>query len=1048
MPLPFQINAQIPRISGTIVRARLLEKLQAASNYKLTLISAPPGYGKTTLAAQFAQQTSFAVAWHTVEEQERDAPSLYAKCVSVLQGLLPGIESLPAADGHSASELAAFIASHLRQHLNGDILYILDDVHNLAGSLAAETWLRTFVMSVPKRCHLILISRILPDLPLTEMIARREVIAIGQQELQFTSQEIHSLANEILGPAHASLEVEEIASRLEGWPAGIVLALQPLPPDLERAMLNGGKGPEALFDALANITLNAQSPKLRSFLLASSTLTRLTPELCSGALGLSDSVFWLEEAQSRSLFLSRTPGGLVYHALFRNFLQRQLKASDPTLFAKLHAHAAQWFADNNQVDEAFEHFISAGEPERSAALSERVAQSYFTQGKLETLLRWGDKLFDAQIQAPRLFLTCAMIHTDRYEYALAESKLEVAGEAFTARKDRKGASSVQLQRAMTSLQNGNYLAAAQQAERLIERAELSDDLRGRALNILGVAELHLGQSEATIQHLEAALPLYRMDGDAYALSQLLQNLEAAYTRVGRLDDAGACLQEEVALRRSLNSAGALALALNNLGYYYHLRSNYRQAMATFQEGLSVAVRVQERRAESYLLWSLGDLQRDQGAFEDALRLYDSALELLGNSEPSLRASILISESILKRWQRRYEEALAYAEEACEVASTYQLALEATVSQTMIAAASALGDDNRAMDALRMSENELREQGAKMELLRTLGIEAVISLKCSNLKAMGDFVRSGLALAQDAGSAQPLVAELFHSGAIPLLSASHSALYRALASELKSLQEAQSKSHSLPRSNSLTAQTTYRLRILTLGQEVIERDGSAITTSEWRATAAREMLLYLLFVGPQSREDFSLAFWPESEAKNVRSNFHTTLYRARHALGENVIIFQNGLYLINPEVDIHADAAELKSLTAQARLMPSRDARTEDLWRQAVALYRGDFLPSLDTEWVLPIREIMRETYIDALMGLSECARIRGDLREALALLKQAVGVDPYREDIHRAIMTCYAERGEKKKVLVHLVELQQLLWQELAVKPSSETIALVDSLLH
>src|SRR5688572_2144109 len=230
MPVPFQINAQIPRISGTIVRSRLLEKLQSASNYKLTLISAPPGYGKTTLAAQFAQQTNFPVAWHTVEEQERDAPSLYTKCTSVLQMLTPDVQQLPAAEGHNAAELASFVTNYLRQHLSGDILYVLDDVHNLAGSLAAETWLRTFVMSVPKRCHLILISRILPDLPLTEMIARREVIAVGQQELQFTAQEIHSLANEMLGPTHTSVEVEEIASRLEGWPAGVVLALQPLPP--------------------------------------------------------------------------------------------------------------------------------------------------------------------------------------------------------------------------------------------------------------------------------------------------------------------------------------------------------------------------------------------------------------------------------------------------------------------------------------------------------------------------------------------------------------------------------------------------------------------------------------------------------------------------------------------------------------------------------------------------------------------------------------------------------------------------------------------------
>jgi DNA-binding SARP family transcriptional activator len=241
--------------------------------------------------------------------------------------------------------------------------------------------------------------------------------------------------------------------------------------------------------------------------------------------------------------------------------------------------------------------------------------------------------------------------------------------------------------------------------------------------------------------------------------------------------------------------------------------------------------------------------------------------------------------------------------------------------------------------------------------------------------------------------------------------------------------------------------TYSLRITTLGIETIERDGKLVSSSEWRATSARELFLYLLFVGPQTREDLSLAFWPDSGTKQVRSNFHTTLYRARRALGENVIMFQDSYYHINPDLDLQSDAHELKSLSAQARLMPARDARTEDLWQRAVNLYNGEFLSSVDADWVYPMRESFREMYLEALIGLGECARARNDYRQALNIYKQAIHIDPYREDIHRAVMTCYAQKGEKRKILSHLNELQQLLWQELAVKPSSETMTLVRSLL-
>ncbi len=1051
MSAPFiQVNGQIPRAYGTIHRPRLLQKLQSALEHKLTLISAPPGYGKTTIAAQFAQMTTIPVAWHTVEERERDVPNLHNQCLVALDTIIPGIASAAPSTVFAPSEMAASIANYLRENLTRDIVYILDDVQNLAGSPAAETWLRSLVTMLPKSCHLIVISRILPDLPLTEMIARREVLAIGQQELQFTSDEIEVLTSEMLGGEKPAAELQQIAKRLEGWPAGIILALYPLPPDLESVMLSGGKGPEALFDSLANLMLRTQPSRLRHFLLASSTLTRLTPELCESALQLENAAYWLEEAQNRSLFLSRVAGGLVYHALFRSFLQRQLRTADPELFADLHLRAAHWFRKNNLVDESFDHFLAAGAPQYAAEISEQVAQSYFAQGKTETLLTWGSKLERIGMFIPRLSYTCAMIHTDRYEYEDAEQELEHAVRGFGSRHDDAGLSSVQLQRAKLYLQQGRYVEAAGLAQDLIEDdSSDSASLRARALSTLSMARLYLGDAEVSVSYMQEALPLYRADGDIYALSQALQNLETAYTRLGRLEDAGACLQEVVALRRSLNSEGSLALALNNLGYHYHVCGDYRQAATTFQEGLSIAARVPDSRAESYLLWSLGDLQRDRGSFDEAIMLYNKALELTGGSEPTLRCSLLISASILRRWQTQFADAVTLAEEAYSIAGAHGLALERTVARAMGWAARAQQPGNdlaEAIDQLEVAEKELQSRGARLELLRIMAIRAHLSL----LNADPDDARSHMLqahqISQQAGSSQPMASEILHTSILKTFVLNHIVKRGIFANELKALQDAQAKNQYARQVNA-SASTTYSLQVLTLGQESIERDGKPVASSEWRATSAREMFLYLYFVGPQTREDFSLAFWPDSPAKAVRSNFHTTLYRARQALGENVVVFQNELYCINPEIDARSDAYEMRTLVGQARLMSSRDARTEDLWRRAADLYRGDFLPSLDADWVQPLRETFRDTYLEALGGLADCARSRGDLRQAIAALKEALEVDPFREDLHRALMTCYAQRGDKKKVAVHLTQLQQFLWQELSIKPSTETLALARTLL-
>jgi DNA-binding SARP family transcriptional activator len=246
---------------------------------------------------------------------------------------------------------------------------------------------------------------------------------------------------------------------------------------------------------------------------------------------------------------------------------------------------------------------------------------------------------------------------------------------------------------------------------------------------------------------------------------------------------------------------------------------------------------------------------------------------------------------------------------------------------------------------------------------------------------------------------------------------------------------------------LDPETIYSLRIQTLGKEIIERDGVLVLTTDWRAATAKELFFYLLFIGPETREQISLNFWPESSSNRVRSNFHTTLYRVRQALGENVIIFRDETYCVSPALDIWCDAHEFQSLAKQARPMSTRDARTEDLWRRTASLYHGDFLPQLDSEWILAYREELRETYLESVVHLGLCAQARKDYKQAVVMFKQALKLDPYREENHRLLIRCYGEQGERGKIQTHFRYLLRLFDEELAVEPSRETMSLVKSLL-
>lgn len=1039
-----------PQIPGAIERPRLLERLESATQYRLILISAPAGFGKTTLASQFARETNYPLAWHTVEERERDIPNLYEHSLAALEKIAPGIrQALPEPGNHSPAELATLVAEYLWGALTRDAFYIVDDVHHLTGFPAAETWLQHLVSRLPRACHLVLLSRTLPTLPFAELIARNEVLALSHEELRLTDDEIARLAHRLLDDRLTTAEVAQLVSRLDGWPAGIMLALQPLPPGLGNGLFSAGPEPEALFEALASSMLQAQLPDLRHFLLESATLTRLTPELCSTVLGIPNSANWLNAARTQNLFLTRVPGGLVYHTLFRDFLQKHLRETNAKRFAELHERAARWFEERDDIEQAFDHYLEASRVDSALNIAESAAVSLFSQGKHETLLRWNERLRAAPAVAPRLAHACATIHADRLEYQAAEFELERAEVGFSANGDAEGIASAHLQRARIHLLRGENLRAEAEARQLT--TSNSVEVAGRALRVVGLAQIRLGEIEKGIQSLEEAVTCYRSANLVSALSHLLQDLQYAYTRAGQLDKAGSCLQEVVALRRKLGGAAGLAQALNNLGYYYHQQNNYHQALSTLQEALDTVAGIATRHIESYLLWSLGDLKRDLCLCEQAEQHYARALSLLpAGADPNLRCAILVSLAALRRREGRPDESRLVAQEALSIAERANSALEQVMARAVLATVDAeQGEPAQALEELELVAEELAEQGARFELVGVLGLCASVSLLNSEPERAEQHLQAALAVADDIGTAQPLAVEMLQTpaleGVIGRLPPNEQ-LQRALA-QLRAMRAELTLGTPATGEDDPQLGPTYSLRVLTLGREEVLRDGTLIASSEWRAAAAREMFLYLLFFGPKSRGEISLVFWPDSSAEQVRANFHTTLHRARQALGPNVIVYERDSYFINPEIEVWCDALELERMNRQARLLPPYDVRAEDLRRKAAALYQGEFLLSLDFEWVYQRRDALNEVYLDVLVGLGQCAKARRDFQAAIDHYTRALVADPYREEIHREIMSCYGEMGERGLVLHHLEEMISLFRRELGVEPTDESIQFARSLL-
>ncbi len=233
-------------------------------------------------------------------------------------------------------------------------------------------------------------------------------------------------------------------------------------------------------------------------------------------------------------------------------------------------------------------------------------------------------------------------------------------------------------------------------------------------------------------------------------------------------------------------------------------------------------------------------------------------------------------------------------------------------------------------------------------------------------------------------------------------------------------------------------TAGRLEIYALGEGRVVRDGHAVPPSEWQAAMAKELFFYILLHGPLERDAVGAIFWPELSTKKMTDSFHTTLYRMRGAVGADAVVVEKGRYRLG-DVDYWFDVEEFEALVERARLLPPHDWQAERLWRQAVALYRGDFLPEVERPWCISKRESLREMYIEALVGVGRCHETRRDFEGAIAWYRRALEVDELREDVHRRIMRCYAEIGRQSESLAQYHHLRGILRQELDVGPSTET---------
>jgi len=392
-----------PARSGLVSRPRLIERLNASQQRRLTLISAPAGFGKTTLLSEWiaSKNSHKQVAWLSLEKNDNDPVLLLSYIISAIRTIEPnfGSDNLETLQTPQPPPIHLLFNDLINDitGISNTIFLILDDFHLITAAQTNEL-VNRFVENLPQQIHLIISTRTDPSWRLAHMRAVGEMVELRAEDLRFTPEEVSSFLNLTMRLELSDEEIAALDARTEGWIAGLQLAALSIRGRDANTFIRAFSGSHRyILDYLTEEVLDQQPPQRREFLLKTSILDRMTASLCNAVTQSKNSQEVLEELEQTNLFLTPLDDERVwyrYHHLFADLLRNQLILSDPEGVSILHQCASEWFEEQGFTEETISHAFAAEDTMRVARLVEKFAWEMLQQNKYSILYSWIEALPD------------------------------------------------------------------------------------------------------------------------------------------------------------------------------------------------------------------------------------------------------------------------------------------------------------------------------------------------------------------------------------------------------------------------------------------------------------------------------------------------------------------------------------------------------------------------------------------------------------------------------------------------------------------------------
>ena len=1048
-------------------RPRLVEFLESNADKRLILLSAPAGYGKTTLLADFLAAVSRPFAWYQLDAQDSDPTVFLTYLIESLRRMTHAPQSLTQAVGQTAKSLLdsadTSVAAHrvltvllneLAEQMDTQWLIVLEDYHYVASPVVHQL-IDTLLEAAPPGLQVIISTRADPPIALARLRARGQLAELRTPSLRFREEELDQWMQSSF-PRLSRESLSVLNQKAEGWAAALQIVRSSLSGGDQRDLddlISGFNGTQPfVFDYLADEVFRRLPEATQGFLLRISVLEQMDASACNAVAGVQNAQALLEELEKQNLFVSSLdPQRRWYrfHYLFREFLLSRLQREHADWARDLEKSAAHHYELQGELEAALPHYLAAQESEAAARVVSVFAADYVERGRVEALHRSLSALpAEVMKRNPELMLQHGNAHWRLGQPGAAIAAYEDARAAFAAQNDPSGVCRALTRLAEVNRAQGNYRHAEQLATDALSYAPAADHA-ARADALMAQAKSAgflkgMDQGRALAEQAVEEARLTEGGLSPLARAAFLQSLGQICWWHGDPQAAVRYCQEALQLApEALSPTAAQAyVSLTSPYLYWH---QLDKALQCAERGLEIAqtLHLKELLPSAYtvlgnVLTRLGETARAELCLRQALEIgQQSGLA----SYEQLMATGYLAYNLCG--QGRSEEARQLAESALWSYTGSGEPYEAFVCGSVLADVAL---DSRELDKAESLYTELVEVGERRRFRIPLAMVyfglSYVHLETQRADSGLDYARKALRLIQSSGAFQ-LFLDQGQRGRVV-----SEALIRAgerspfLDRVLENLPERRGL-EAIAEKHSIVIQCLGGFRTWVNGEEVSQE--------RWVSAKARDLLAYLVTTRGDKihAERIFEAIWGD-KALTRRTAFHTALSRLRSALrsGEDsprLVLVEVGEYWLDV-ARFKIDVDEFDSALANARA--ARSAAVAAVWyEQAISLYHGDYLPNLYYEWVFAERRRLAQAHINALRTLADYYSDRQQYHRALELNQCALNADGLQEDLHCQAMRLHAALGNRGGLMQQYQEMKRILAAELDVSPLPSSEALYHQLL-